>query len=94
MCSVATVAEYNEKKKWLDELANIFSNITWWRTWWDARKYHMFPAFRHFGYSIVTLAESGNSMLKHHMQLWLLEAACDLTSTILTQIHEFKSFLT
>ena len=28
------------------------------------------------------------------MQLWLLEAACDDTSTMLTQIHEFKSFLT
>ena len=54
----------------------------------------MFPAFKCFGYSNVTLAESGNSMLKCHMQLWLLEAAHDDTSTMLTQIHEFKSFLT
>ena len=28
------------------------------------------------------------------MQLWLLEAACDDTSTMLAKIHEFKSFLT
>ena len=28
------------------------------------------------------------------MQLWLLEAAHDDTSTMLTQIHEFKSFMT
>ena len=28
------------------------------------------------------------------MQLWLLEAACEDTSLVLTQIHEFKSFLT
>ena len=28
------------------------------------------------------------------MQLWLLEAACNSTPTMLTQIHEFKSFLT
>ena len=54
----------------------------------------MFPAFRCFGYSNVTLVESGNSMLKCHMQLWLLEAAHDGTPTMLTQIHEFKSFLT
>ena len=54
----------------------------------------MFPAFRHFGYSNVTLAESGNSVLKLCMQLWLLEAAHDDTSTMLTQIHKFKSFLT
>ena len=65
-----------------------------WINWWDARKYHMFPAFRWLGYSNVTLAESGNSTLKWHMQLWLLEAAHDDTSTMLTQIHEYKSFLT
>ena len=28
MCSVATIAEYNKKKKWLDEIANILPNIT------------------------------------------------------------------
>ena len=33
-------------------------------------------------------------MLICHMQLWFLEAACDDTSTMLTQIHDFKSFLT
>ena len=59
MCSIATVGEYSEKKKWLDEIANIFPDITSWIDWCDARKYHMFPAFRHFGYSNVTLAESG-----------------------------------
>ena len=32
MCSVATIAEYNEKKKWLDEIANIFPNISQWIT--------------------------------------------------------------
>ena len=69
MCYIATMAGYNEKKKWLDEIANIFPGISWWLTWWDARKYHMFPAFRHFGYFDVTLSESGNSMLKCHMQL-------------------------
>ena len=90
MCSIATVAECNKKKKWLDEKANIFLNITPWITWW----YHLFPAFRCFGYSNITLAESGNSTLKCHMQLWLLEAAHNDTSTVLTQIHEFKSFLT
>ena len=64
MCSVTTVGEYNEKNKWLDEIANIFPDITSWINWWDAKKYHMFPAFRHFNYFNVTLAESGNSTLK------------------------------
>ena len=52
-----------------------------------------FPTFRGLGYSNVTLADSGNSTLKRHTQLWLLEAACDDTSTMLTQIHEVKAFL-
>ena len=40
------------------------------------------------------LAKSGNSMLKYHMLFWVLEAAQDETSTMLTQIHKFNSFLT
>ena len=53
-----------------------------------------FPAFGCLGYSNVTLTESGNSTPKWCMQIWLLEAACDDTSTMLTQIPEVKSFLT
>ena len=85
MCSITTVAEYNDRKKWLEEIANIFPQITSWINWWDARKYHIFPAFRWLGYSNVTLAKSGNSTLKWCTQLWLLEAACNDTSTMLTQ---------
>ena len=88
------MAEYNEQKHWLDETANIFSDIYQWVTWWDARKYHMFPAFRHSSYSNITLAESCNATLKCHTQLWLLEAAWGDTSIMLTQINEFHSFLT
>ena len=51
------------------------------------------PAFRCFSYLNVTLAESGNAMLNHCTQLWLLEAAKDDTSTMVTQINEFNSFL-
>ena len=92
MCSVTTVTEYNDRKKWLQEIANIFPQISSWINWWDVRKYHIFPAFRQLGYSNVTLAESGNSTLKWCTQLWLLEAVCNDTSTMLTQIHEVKSF--
>ena len=64
MCFVTTVAEYNDRKKQVEEIGNIFPQITSWISWWDARKYHIYPAFRHLGYSNVTLAESGNSTLK------------------------------
>ena len=42
MYSIATMAEYNRKRKWLDEIANKFPDISWWVTWLDARKYYMF----------------------------------------------------
>ena len=71
------MAEYNKKNKQLEEIAHIFTDISPWLIWWDVRKYNMFPAFRLFGYSNVTLAKIGNSMIKHHMQLWFLEAALD-----------------
>ena len=57
MCSTATIVVYNEKKKWLADIANIFPDISQWLTWWDARKHHMFPAYRCLGYSNVTLVK-------------------------------------
>ena len=93
MCSTETMAEYHEKKKWLDEIPYIFPDISQWVTWWDARKYHMFPAFRCFHYSNVTLAKSGYGTLKHSTQLWLVEAAWDDTSSMLTKSNEFNSLL-
>ena len=93
MCSVTTVAEYNDRKKRLEEIADIFPQITSWINWWDAIKYHIFPAFRWLGYSNVTLAESGNFTLKRCTQLWLLEAVHVDTLTMITQIHELQAFL-
>ena len=89
----STCGEYNEKKQGLDEIADMFPDILQWVTWWDARKFHMFPTFRHFGYSNITLAKTGNATFKHHTQLWLLDAAQDDTSPMPTQINELHSFI-
>ena len=37
MCSIITVDEYKDRKKWLEQIANIFPQITSWINWWDAR---------------------------------------------------------
>ena len=58
MCLIANVAEYNGWEQWMDEIGHLFLDIPWWVTWWDTRKYHMFPAFRWFSYSNVTLTKS------------------------------------
>ena len=49
MCYITTVVEYNDRKKWLEEIANIFPEIISWINWCDARKCHIFPAFRQLG---------------------------------------------
>ena len=63
MCTVTTVVG-NNKQKALYEKSNLYSGIARLIAEWDARKYHIFPAFRRFGYLNATLAESGNSTLK------------------------------
>ena len=77
----------------MDEIANLFPGITGWLLWWDVRWYHIFLAFRWFGYSNITLAESSNARLKCWTQLWLLEVMWDDTAFMLTQIEELKSFI-
>ena len=88
MCTITTVAQYNEQKKWLDEMANLFSDIARW----DSRKYHILLALRRFGYSNVKLAGSGNSTLKHETQLWLHEATQDDTLSMVIESEELKEF--
>ena len=63
VCVVIMIVEYNNKG-YLDEIVNLFPDIERWGTWWDARKYHIFPVFWKFCYSNVTLDESENSTLK------------------------------
>ena len=78
-----------KRNGWMEYIPRYFSvaNMV------GCQKVSYVSCFRYFDYSNVTLVKSGNSMLKCHTQLWLLEAAWDDTSTMLTQIHEFNSFL-
>ena len=59
----------------------------------DMMGYKEVPHVPYFQTANVTLAESGNAMLKHWTQLWLMEPVRDDTS-MLTQIQEFKSLIT
>ena len=59
LCVAETVGKFNEIKALLDEYAELFPKIKPCLEWYYAGKYHLFPAFRRFNYSGVTLAESG-----------------------------------
>ena len=92
LCSAPTVAKYNELQKLLLEFADIFPAIKPWLDFWDARKYHVFPAFRRFGYTGVTLAESGNAQIKRSTSLWLLDATKDDTTTMIIQCANLQKY--
>ena len=93
MCLVATVEGYNLQKQNLDEFGDKFAVLKNWIRWWHARKYHVFPAFRRFGYCNVTLAESGNSQSKRPDRLWLLDAARDDVRSMVIQVEEYCAFM-
>ena len=52
----------------------------------------VFPAFRRFGYTGVTLAESGNAQIKRSTSLCLLDAAKDDTTTMIIQCANLQKY--
>ena len=55
--------------------------------WQHPRKYHIYPAFRCFGYSPN---ESDNATVNRRTEIWLLEAAKDDASTMVTQVEDLQ----
>ena len=92
VCITPTEARYNELMGMLYGLAEFYPEIKNILDFYDARKYHLFPAFRRFGYSGVTLAESGWTKIKRSGQLWLLDAARDDISTMIVQCSDIKKY--
>ena len=76
----------------LYQFAEFFPEVKNVLKFYDARKYHLFPAFRRFGYSGVTMAESGWAKVKRTGQLWLLEAARDDLTTMIIQCSDIKKY--
>ena len=59
--TTAKTTFYNLFKSRIDDIAKLLPGISNWVYWWNARKYHIFPAFRIHGLSKVNLAKRGNS---------------------------------
>ena len=82
MCVVAVICKYNQVERYLDKIAR-YRQVTWW----DARKNYNVPSLQRFGYSKITLTESGNLTQNTAMGL---EAAWDVTTIMLIQVEEMK----
>ena len=92
LCTTPTESRYNELMHLLYQFAEFFPKVKNVLKFYDARKYHLFPAFRRFGYSGVTMAESGWAKVKRTGQLWLLEAARDDLTTMIIQCSDIKKY--
>ena len=93
LANVATVAEYKRIRQELITLAGSNVHLKSWIPWWDARRSHLFTAFRGTGYSGSNLAEVGNAAWTRGRQLSLVDAAYDDISTVIAQEQDVKAYL-
>ena len=94
LLKVATMQQYNEKVKRLKILADALpSSVGNWLDWWLARRYNLFPVFRGFCISSLNQAEIGHATLKPLKPLFLVDAANEDVSTMMTQEQDMKKFL-
>ena len=74
LCFASTANTYNKIASTMKNICECSNIINWWN-WWDARKFHILPAFRGFNLPGLNLAETGNSMIKCHKPMSLAVAA-------------------
>jgi hypothetical protein len=93
ICTCHTVNRYQKLSEKLQELASRNEAIQSWIAWWDARKYHVVPAYRDFGYKGCNLAEIGHSTLKKLKNQTLLDAVMFDVCRMKLQDRTTKEFL-
>jgi hypothetical protein len=64
ICKCYTVHRYEKLTAELKLLGEKHNEVANWIRWWDARKFHMVPAFRGSGYKGSNLAEIGHAKIK------------------------------
>ena len=92
ICKAQTFAEY---KLYLDGLEHICrkNKRLHWYNWWKARRYHLVPALRGFGWTGSNWAETGHSMMKRHTKVWLSVAAVEDIADFIVQENNYLSFV-
>ena len=93
MLSCITIADYDEIKHRLEQLAALVPSIGNWLQWWSARRYNLFPVFRGYCISSLNLAEIGHSTLKKKKLLMLVDASWEDVATMILQNEAHTKFL-
>ena len=93
LCRIKGVAAYQIQLARLREIADMFVGVSGFLDWWDARKWHVFAAFRDGLHSGINLAEAGNSKWKPPVtKLSLVKAAKNDIATMLQQESDMRKF--
>ena len=92
LCITPTESRYNEVIHLQNQFAEFYPEIKKVLDIYDARKYHLIPAYKRFGCSGVTMAESGWAKVKRSGQLWLLDVARDDISTMIIQCSDIEKY--
>ena len=93
MCTIATVWHSTVSKNNGWRIANLFPDISHCMAWWDARKYHMFPAFRYSGYSNIHIGQKWQYNTQVLDTVIVIGDCMTWHIFYSTQIQEFKSFI-
>ncbi len=93
LCYAAMQHEYQCVSEALQNLCQ-WNNIIQWFDWWDARKYHIVPAFRGYNVPRLNLAEVGHStMARQGKRVKLMVAMMKDIMTMIKQDSDYTDFL-
>ena len=72
ICKAKTAYEYELFANMLEEICEQNHVLCWWN-WWKVRRYHLVPALCGWGWTGTNWAEIGQSCMKKHHRIWLLD---------------------
>ena len=73
ICKARTAYEYELYVARLDEICKC-NRVTRYWNWWKVWRYHLVPAMHGCGWTGTNWAEIGQSCMKPHNRIWLLDA--------------------
>ena len=92
ICTASTVAEYKLYASGLEEICKRNKCVKWYN-WWKARRFHLVPALRGFGWTGTNWAEIGHSTMKKNRKVWLSVAAAEDIADMIVQENIYLSFI-
>jgi hypothetical protein len=93
ICGCHTVTRYLQLNTQMHDLMKKHPAIESWVRWWEARKYHIVPAYRGAGYKGCNLAEIGHSTLKKRQPMTLLDAVMEDICRVKMQDDDVEDFI-